>query len=213
MTKNRKSQGQKPKGNKKISTFVVLIILISFLSACGFHLRGSAKLPPQLSELWVSGENAYGPLALSLKQMLSHAGVNITVDARIVLYISEETQEKQRISVSKSAYVDEYRLISRVSFELRRASGITVTNTETVSAQTLYQDNASNPASKANEERQLREDLINQLALQIVRRLSATNMSSIDLSNASSDKPATPDSTTDTDTDPETNHAASTGEN
>ena len=159
--------------------FVLKIIILTvgslLLSSCGFHLRGQLDLPPELQEMSVSGHDAYSDLVVALKQQLVAAGISLNEEANITLFIVKEVNDKQRVSVSKTVYYDEYQLINRATFELRGRAGTALTSPETVTSQVLYQDDASNPASKSNEENILRRELQTHLALQILRRVTAIN--------------------------------------
>ncbi len=152
---------------------IVLTLTALLLTSCGFQLRGQLDLPPELQEMSVSGRDAYSELIVALKQQLETAGVTINENADITLFIITEEKDKQRVSVSKTVYYDEYQLINRATFELRDRAATALTLPETVTAQVLYQDDASNPASKSNEENILRRELQTNLALQILRRVTA----------------------------------------
>jgi LPS-assembly lipoprotein len=167
---------------KTISALALAACLCT-LGACGFQLRGSLNLPAQLQEMHVSGENEYSELVLALNQYLTSAGVALSDQAPVTLYILKEERDKQRVAVSKSAYFDEYQLINKATFELRDQAGVAVMTEQTVTAQTLYQDNAEDPASKSNEEYLLRNDLQKNLALQILRRITALDAAKLPVNN------------------------------
>lgn len=170
---------------KNYSTKLLILTMIALLlSGCGFHLRGQLDLPPQLQEMTVSGHDDYSELVVALKQQLEAAGITLSEEAPITLFIVKEEDDKQRVSVSKTVYFDEYQLISRATFELRDRAATALTLPETVTSQVVYQDDASNPASKSNEENILRRELQTSLALQILRRVTAINPDTFSSSNS-----------------------------
>jgi LPS-assembly lipoprotein len=66
--------------NSKYSTvgkIISICILLLTLCSCGFHLRSSASLPPQLHQIYLATDNPYGDFEVSFKQALISSGVKL----------------------------------------------------------------------------------------------------------------------------------------
>ena len=105
-----------------MSKFFVLAWLFA-LAGCGFQLRGTADLP--FSTLYVTG--ATGGIALDIKRNVQ-AGTNTQIvddpkTAEAVLQFTEETREKQILSLTGTGRVREFRLIYRVGFRVHDGKG------------------------------------------------------------------------------------------
>ena len=51
-----------------------IALLLTLLSACGFHLRGDVELPPALQETYLESKNPYTGMARALRVELEAAG-------------------------------------------------------------------------------------------------------------------------------------------
>ena len=154
-------------------------IFISFLlvavTACGFHLRGSANLPENLQTMYVQGVNMQQGLGLELKRGLTRNGVTVLSDYKegsAVLTVLESKFERRVLSVGSDAKVSEYELHAIVSFKVSDGSGDVLADSQTVEAQRDYQFDQNQVLGKDEEERLLREQLNQQLVQSILRRLS-----------------------------------------
>lgn len=98
------------------------MLLISLLSACGFHLRQSYLIAPELQTLYVSSEDPYGELTRLVKQNLLNNEVTIVkrLDAKTPeLRILKDNLDRRTLSVFPNGQVAEYELIYTVRFQLR----------------------------------------------------------------------------------------------
>lgn len=57
-----------------------LIAACSLLTACGFHMRNSHELPPQLQTVYFQSDNPVAPTALTLRSMLTSIGIHVVDD-------------------------------------------------------------------------------------------------------------------------------------
>lgn len=94
----------------------LIVVLSLLLAACGFHLRGEAKLP--FEKLYIIAPNPSSPLIVELRSNLeaSHVTlVNSPEQADMVLDISLDLPEKQILTLGGSGRVNEFQLRHRVS--------------------------------------------------------------------------------------------------
>ncbi|HSH07809.1 MAG TPA: LPS assembly lipoprotein LptE, partial [Burkholderiales bacterium] len=101
----------------------LVAVLLLGLAACGFQLRGSARLPFETIYL----PNTTSGIALDLKRTIQ-AGTSTRVvdtpkDAQAVLEFSEETREKEILSLTGAGRVREFRLHYRVRYRVHDGKG------------------------------------------------------------------------------------------
>ncbi|MBE0438817.1 MAG: hypothetical protein IBX57_03465 [Gammaproteobacteria bacterium] len=155
------------------NTFVTLLLLA--VAGCGFHLRGSADLPANIKKMYIQGADIKQDFGLALKRALSANGVTVLTDYQqgsSVLTVLENKTERRVLSVGADAKVSEYGLHGIVRFKVSDDKGQLILDEQSVEAQRDYQFNQDQVLASGNEERALREQLNQQLAQSVLRRLS-----------------------------------------
>ena len=148
-------------------------LLCVTLAACGFRLRGTAEMP--FEKLYVP--NPTGGLALDLKRNLQ-AGSRARVvddpkDADAVLQFTEETRQKEILSLTGTGRVREFTLRYRVGFRVHDAKGGDFVPTNTIELKRDVTFNDAEILAKEAEEQLLFRDMQSDMVQQIIRRLAA----------------------------------------
>lgn len=155
------------------NAFVALLLLA--IAGCGFHLRGTADLPASLKTMYIQGADIQQDFGLALKRALTANGVTVLTDYQqgsAVLTVLENKTERRVLSVGADAKVSEYGLHGTVRFKVSDDKGQLILDEQSVEAQRDYQFNQDQVLASGNEERTLREQLNQQLAQSVLRRLS-----------------------------------------
>jgi LPS-assembly lipoprotein len=150
------------------------IVLLSLLAAgCGFQLRGTADVPFET----VYMPNPSGGVQLDLKRNIQ-AGTRAKVvedpkTAQAIMAFTEETRQKEILSLTATGRVREFRLRYRVSWRVHDGKGGDFVPQNTI---VLFRDisfNDSDILAKETEEQLLFRDMQADMVQQIMRRLSA----------------------------------------
>ncbi|MFT5593326.1 MAG: LPS-assembly lipoprotein [Oceanicoccus sp.] len=157
----------------KLTIFVSLLV---FLSACGFHLRGQVDLPVALRILNLEAQNAELLTQNLLRQSLLSNGVTLAVDAPYTLKIISESGDRRVLSVTSNAKASEYELTQNLSFELLDTKGNKVSEEITISNYRTLQYDASAEIGKAQEEANLRREMKQYNAYNVLLRLKAIKL-------------------------------------
>ena len=91
------------------------------LSACGFHLRGDSRLPPEMAHSFIQTASPDSDLLLELRRALRSNGIVIVDDeaeADSVLRILQEQQNRRVLSVDERGRAREYELSYSVTFDV-----------------------------------------------------------------------------------------------
>ena len=154
--------------------FLLLGIMSVLISACGFQLRGVAKLP--FETMYVEASDT-SPVGNDLRRALK-SNVRLTnsaAEAQAVVQLLGETREKIILSLSGGGRVREYQLRMRVSFRVYGPNNKELlVPTELVLLRDLSYDDTQILA-KESEEALLFRDIQNDAVQQIMRRVSAIN--------------------------------------
>jgi LPS-assembly lipoprotein len=148
-------------------------LLCVVVAACGFRLRGTAEVPFQT--LYLPG--ATSGIALDLKRNIE-AGTNVRVvdeakDAEAVLQFTEETRQKEILSLTSAGRVREFQLRYRVGFRVHDAKGVDYVPQSTIQLLRDVTFNDADILAKEAEEQLLFRDMQADMVQQIMRRLAA----------------------------------------
>ena len=154
--------------------FLLLGIMSVLISACGFQLRGVAKLP--FETMYVEASDT-SPIGNDLRRALK-SNVRLTnsaAEAQAVVQLLGETREKIILSLSGGGRVREYQLRMRVTFRVYGPNNKELlVPTELVLLRDLSYDDTQILA-KESEEALLFRDIQNDAVQQIMRRVSVVN--------------------------------------
>ena len=151
----------------------LVVALLLTLTACGFRLRGTANVP--FETLYLPG--ATGGIALDLKRNIQ-VGTNAKVvddaaKAEAVLQFTEETKQKEVLSLTGTGKVREFQLRYRVGFRVHDGKGGDYVPQSTIQLTRDVTFNDTEILAKEQEEQILFRDMQTDMVQQILRRLAA----------------------------------------
>ncbi|OGT22295.1 MAG: hypothetical protein A3C55_01630 [Gammaproteobacteria bacterium RIFCSPHIGHO2_02_FULL_42_13] len=154
---------------------VTVLFAILLLTGCGFHLRGTAKLPPQLHTIYLqNSQSQYTPFMRQLHLMLKMSGVKLVDDpkqAPITLNVLSETSSTRETSIGGAQTARNYIVSYTVSYQLLSAKGKIIYGPKNISVQqniTLSANEVLTNSNKLNQAKtSLYEELVDQMAFQL----------------------------------------------
>ncbi|MDT8427337.1 MAG: LPS assembly lipoprotein LptE [Pseudomonadales bacterium] len=162
-------------GIKHLKHICLLFMLV--LTGCGFALQGSNQQSqlaiPALTLVTAQQE---APMVRLLREKLSAAGVDLQLTSAVSsadnlqLQLGAEEFDIRIVAVTSRAGAAQYELIGNISFAVTQADN-TLSAPETVSAQRTYFEDIANIAGSAGEAELLRDEIREELANRIIRRL------------------------------------------
>jgi len=147
------------------------ILLVSCLTACGFQLRGQAKLPSAMATTYLVGQ---GELVRELRLLLRGNNVQVSSqrrEASAILSITDERMVREVQSVGERARVNEYALNYTLNFSLSDANNRVLLEPQTIELTRDYTLDETQILGVASEEELIRNELRREMAREIVRRL------------------------------------------
>jgi LPS-assembly lipoprotein len=152
---------------------LLALALALLVAACGFRLRGSADVP--FDSLYVPG--ATSGIALDLKRNLQAGTKARVVDdpkgADAVLQFTEETRQKEILSLTSAGRVREFRLRYHVGFRVHDGKGADLVPQSMIELTRDVTFNDAEILAKEQEEQLLFRDMQTDMVQQIIRRLAA----------------------------------------
>lgn len=152
---------------------VLVALLCLVIAGCGFRLRGTADVP--FATVYLPG--ATSGIALDLKRSIQ-AGTNARVvddpkEADAVLQFTEETKQKEILSLTGTGRVREFQLRYRVGWRVHDGKGADYVPQSTIQLTRDITFNDAEVLAKEAEEQLLFRDMQSDMVQQIMRRLAA----------------------------------------
>ena len=150
-----------------------IVALALLLAGCGFRLRGTAEVP--FESLYVPGSTA--GIALDLKRNLE-AGTKARVvsdpkAAQALIQFTEETRQREILSLTGTGRVREFQLRYRVGWRVHDGKGNEFVPQNTIELTRDITFNDAEILAKEQEEQLLYRDMQADMVQQIIRRLAA----------------------------------------
>jgi LPS-assembly lipoprotein len=151
----------------------LLLGLAVLPAACGFQLRGTANVP--FDTLYLP--NASSGIQLDLKRNIQ-AGTRVKVvddpkAAQAVMQFTEETRQKEILSLTGTGRVREFQLRYRVGFRVHDGKGAEYVPQSLIVLTRDVTFNDTEILAKEQEEALLFRDMQTDMVQQIIRRLAA----------------------------------------
>lgn len=154
---------------------LALVALCCALSACGWRLQGTARLPEVMARAYVDAKDPYSDFTRAIRESLEASGARVVdnrADASAVLRIRIDDSGERVLSVSARNTPEEYQVYYAVEYSVE-GEGSTLIAPDSIEVTRDYSYDETAVLAKQRERAVLREALARDLAAMIVRRLAA----------------------------------------
>ncbi|NOR68316.1 MAG: hypothetical protein GQ532_01235 [Methylomarinum sp.] len=148
-----------------------LLITVLFISACGYHLRGSIDLPEELKRIYMQGASAQ--LNKIMQKTLKSSGgklVDKVQQAGIVVAVVKEKMDRRVLSLSSTGRANEYQIIYTLNFNLLDAEGNSLTELQHLEINRDYFNDQEQILAKNIEEQIIRDEIYRKAVQSIISR-------------------------------------------
>ena len=175
MNSSAKGKSQAPSLDRRAWLGALIALPALFTTACGFKLRGSVSIP--YKAIAIAG--APSPLLRSDLEMIILTGsdsrvVNNAKDADLILDIISEVNSREILAYNSTGQISAYRLNSRVAFMATDQNGADVVSESEIYVTRDMDFSVSTVLATDAQMVQFTNEMRSNLALQILRRVSAT---------------------------------------
>ena len=150
--------------------------LLAGLAGCGFHLEGSAPLPPSLAVVHIDTQDTQSDFYFGLRKALMAAGTRIDDegrdDASAVIHILNDSSVQRTLTVSTLNVPTEYELTYKLRFSVS-LQGHEVIAPEEHALVRDYSYSESAQLAKEHESAILSQALAHDLVSVVMRRLAS----------------------------------------
>lgn len=158
--------------------WILLLLLPSLLSGCGFALRGSNTVSSSYDELVLDLEQPNSDFARLLQRSLDVANVETSTSAngsnQVVLSVGSETVANRIVTVNPRARASQYELRLSVDIAINQADEILLAP-ETLMVERIIFEDIANLAGSRGEVQLILSEMRRDLVDQLMRRLEASS--------------------------------------
>lgn len=150
---------------------IALLSCVLFISACGYHLRGSIELPEGLKSIYMEGGSS--SLKKIMRRTLRSSGgllVSNIEEAGLIIKIDKEKMDRRTLSLSSRGRSSEYELIYRLDFILLDKNKDALSKRQRIEITKDYFNNQQEILGKNNEEKVIRDEIYRRAVQSIVNR-------------------------------------------
>lgn len=163
---------------KKLALLINLLLLI-FLSGCGFHLRGQEAIPVSLKSLYISANQPYDQFNQLVKSQLQGYGVkfeNQAKNARYILHIANQQTTQQLVAISENSQVRTYIIIAQATFTITTPSQKEIVPAITLSSSSTYTTNDNQLLGDTQILNQEKKELYRDIIFRFLTHLNARDI-------------------------------------
>lgn len=151
---------------------VLLLTGLSLLTGCGYHLRGNIELPPELTQVYITGPDR--DLVQQLSKALEQSGATIMESGKGAAVINMTTSEFERKlrTTDASGLATAYSFKYDVTYNLTASDGDRLQSAENIALLRTLDYDPTQQLQAEDEARFLKEEMQQEVVVQMLRRLS-----------------------------------------
>ena len=157
---------------------LISCLLISLITACGFHLRGSFNLPKGIEPFYISSKKPDDVMYIELNNIFNANGITLTEDpaaANYQLVIQEQKKDRRTTATGIDGRAAEYQLLEIVIYLLKDRNGGIASGPIEITERRTLQNNPNRVISTESEQKIISTEMKRRLARKIARQVSKFN--------------------------------------
>lgn len=160
---------------KQYGLFLLSLLLVTSLAACGFKLRGASPLPFDSLYTNISSQSPFGiQIIRGIRANSPHTRiVDNASEAEVRLLQINNRRTRKEMSLNVDGKVEEYELGLYISFTLIDSAGNTLLEPTTLSNRRLLPYDEDDASAKAAEMQQLYADMERNIAASLLQRITS----------------------------------------
>jgi LPS-assembly lipoprotein len=154
---------------------LILLLIGSGLTACGFQLRTAPNIPIEMSRTYIAANNKYSQFYRKLRGELRKAGVQLvdsTSESSAVFSILADDTNRRVLSVSAHNVPREYEVYYTIYYSVESGKN-TIIMPKSLTLTRDYTYDETLVLGKEREEELLREAIVDDLVRIVLRQLSS----------------------------------------
>ncbi len=162
--------------SRRTATFLLLAVATVLLTACGFHLRGEARLPPGMERVYVESADPFGPLKRNIEHALERSGAkiaNASGDGIAEIKLSAVSIAPIVRSVSGTARVNEFTMLYHVELQITDAAGKVVLPKQVIEQSRIFTFDQTQAIGTAAEQDEIKKEMERDMVQVVLRKIES----------------------------------------
>ena len=152
----------------------LLFVALASLAACGFQLRGEAKLPAVAHVITIQAADPLSPLKRDIETALRRSGADVREAGGVAtLKLPVMKLSTEPVSISKNARVKEFRVKYQVEVELDAPDGKVLLKRTPIELTREYSYDETQALGAQAEEELIKKEMGRDMVQQVLRRLES----------------------------------------
>lgn len=155
----------------KSSIKIALIVFLSLLTACGYHLRGSIVLPDELKNMYLFGPSQ--ALKTEIEHILHSSKGKITSspnEASVVIKVMKEEIRNRVLSIGATGKSSETEINYYLRFQIYDNQETPLMEEQTIELSREFFNDQTAVLAKEGEEQLIRKEMYKQVARMLIAR-------------------------------------------
>jgi LPS-assembly lipoprotein len=162
--------------SRRPAILLLLAAIVPLLTACGFHLRGEAQLPPGMERVYVDSSDPFGPLKRNLEKALERSGAKIETksgDGIAEVKLGAVSLAPVVRSVSVNARVNEFTMLYHVELSITDASGKVLLPKQVVEKSRIFTFDQTQAIGTGAEQDEIKKEMERDMVQVVLRKIES----------------------------------------
>ena len=146
------------------------------LSACGFHMRGEAKLPAAMQRVYLQVSDPFSPLKRDLEAALARSGATVENkpgDGIADITVSDLSLAPIVRSVGANAFVNEFSMVYHLELAIAGADGKALLPKEVIEQRRDFTFDQTQAIGTSAEQDEIKKEMERDMVQAILRKIEA----------------------------------------
>jgi LPS-assembly lipoprotein len=155
---------------------LILAALVPLLTACGFHLRGEAQLPPGMERVYVESTDPFGPLKRNIEHALERSGAKIeskSGDGIAEIKLTAVSLGPVVRSVSATARVNEFTMLYHLELQINDAAGKVVLPKQVIEQSRIFTFDQTQAIGTGAEQDEIKKEMERDMVQVVLRKIES----------------------------------------
>jgi LPS-assembly lipoprotein len=162
--------------SRRTAAFPILAALVSLLTACGYHLRGEAQLPPGMERVYVESADPFGPLKRNIEHALERSGAKIedkSADGVAEIKLTAVSLAPIVRSVSANARVNEFTMVYHIELQINDAAGKVVLPKQVIEQSRVFTFDQTQAIGTGAEQDEIKKEMERDMVQVVLRKIES----------------------------------------
>jgi len=167
--------------SRRIAILLLLTAVAPLLTACGFHLREEARLPPGMERVYVESADPFGPLKRNIEHALERSGAKIegkSGDGIAEIRLSAVSLAPVVRSVSATARVNEFTMLYHVELQITDAAGKVVLPKQVIEQSRVFTFDQTQAIGTGAEQDVIKKEMERDMTQVVMRKVQSAERKS-----------------------------------